>query len=98
MLFTLTFAVLLQKNTLLFSFSSAAALFTSLTLNAAKFFSLFDHVKRQFQAWWSPEEKEAVSERIKAFAAAHRSDENRQAYISASRHVSSIIAKAKVEA
>ena len=37
----------------------------------------------------------AVSERRKAFAAAHRSDENRQAYISASRRASSIIAKAE---
>ena len=36
----------------------------------------------------------AVSERRKAFAAAHRSDEDRQAYISAS----SVITKAKAEA
>ena len=40
----------------------------------------------------------AVSERRKAFAAAHRSDEDRQAYISASRHASSVITKAKPEA
>ena len=40
----------------------------------------------------------AVSERRKAFAAAHRSDEDRQAYISASRSASSVIAKAKAEA
>ena len=40
----------------------------------------------------------AVSERRKAFAAAHRSDEDRQAYISASRCTSSVIAKAKAEA
>ena len=40
----------------------------------------------------------AVSERPKAFAAAHRSDEYRHAYISASRHASSVIAKAKAEA
>ena len=40
----------------------------------------------------------AVSERYKAFAAAHRSDEDCQAYISASQHASSVIAKAKVEA
>ena len=39
-----------------------------------------------------------VSERRKAFAAAHRSDEDRQAYISASRRASSVIAKTKVEA
>ena len=40
----------------------------------------------------------AVSERRKAFAATHRSDEDRQAYISASRRASSVIAKAKAEA
>ena len=40
----------------------------------------------------------AVSERRKAFAAAHISDEDRQAYISASRRASSVIAKAKTEA
>ena len=40
----------------------------------------------------------AVSERCKAFATAHRSGEDRQAYISASRRVSSVIAKAKAEA
>ena len=39
--------------------------------------------------------EEAVSERRKVFAAAHRSDEDRQAYNSASRHVSSVIAKAE---
>ena len=37
-------------------------------------------------------------ERRKAFAAAHRSDEDRQAYISASRRASSLITKAKAEA
>ena len=42
--------------------------------------------------------EEAVSERRKAFSAAHRSDEDRQAYISASRRASSVIAKAKAEA
>ena len=40
----------------------------------------------------------AVSERRKACAAAHRSDDDRQAYISASRRASSVIAKAKAEA
>ena len=40
----------------------------------------------------------AVSERHKASAAAHRSDEDRQAYIFASRRASSVIAKAKAEA
>ena len=42
--------------------------------------------------------EQAVSERRKAFAAAHRSDEDRQAYISASRRASSVIAKDKAEA
>ena len=42
--------------------------------------------------------EEAVSERRKAFAGAHRSDEDRQAYISASRRASSVITKAKTEA
>ena len=40
----------------------------------------------------------AVSKRRKAFAAAHKSDEDRQAYITASRRASSVIAKAKAEA
>ena len=39
-----------------------------------------------------------VSERRKAFAAAHGRDEDRQAYISASRRASSVIAKAKTKA
>ena len=42
--------------------------------------------------------EQAVSERRKTSAAAHRSDEDRQAYISASRRASSVIAKAKAEA
>ena len=42
--------------------------------------------------------EEAVSEKRKAFAAAHRSDGDHQAYISASRRASSVIAKAKAEA
>ena len=79
------------------SLSSAAALFTSLTLNAAKSSILFGRIKRP-KAWWSPEVEEAISERRKAFAAVHRSNEDRQAYISASRRASSVIAKAKAEA
>ena len=42
--------------------------------------------------------EQAVSERRKAFAAAHRSDEDRQAYIFVSRRASSVIAKARTEA
>ena len=80
------------------SLPSAAALFTSLTLNAAKFSIPFGGIKRPPKAWWSAEVEQAVSDRRKAFAAAHRSDEDRQAYISASRRASSVIAKAKTEA
>ena len=81
-----------------FSLSSAAALFTSLTLNAAKSFIPLGRIKRPPKAWWSAKVEQAVSERRKAFAAAHRSDEDRQAYISASRRASSVIVKAKTEA
>ena len=80
------------------SLSSAAALFTPLALNAAKSSIPFGRIKRPPKAWWSAEVEQAVSERRKAFAAAHRSDEDRQAYISASRRASSVIAKAKTEA
>ena len=78
--------------------SSAAAPFTSLALNAAKSSIPFGRIKRPPKAWWSAEMESAVNERRKAFAAAHRSDEDRQAYISASRRASSVIAKAKAEA
>ena len=80
------------------SLSSAAALFTSLAMNAAKSSIPFGRVKRPPKAWWSAEVEEAVGERRRAFATAHRSDEDRQAYISASRRASSVIAKAKAEA
>ena len=79
------------------SLFSAAALFTSLAMNAAKSSIPFGRIKRPPKAWWSAEVEEAVSERRKAFAAAHRSNEDRQAYISASRRASSVIAKAKAE-
>ena len=80
------------------SLSSAAALFTSLALNAAKSSIPFGRIKRPPKAWWSAKVESAVSEKRKVFAAAHRSDEDRQAYISASRRASSVIAKAKAEA
>ena len=80
------------------SLSSVVALFISLALNAAKSSIPFSRIKRPPKAWWSAEVEEAVSERRKAFAAAHRSDEDRQAYIFASRRASSVIAKAKAEA
>ena len=80
------------------SLSSAAALFTSLALNAAKSSIPFSCIKCLSKAWWSAEVESAVSERRKAFATTHRSDEDRQAYISASRRASSVITKAKAEA
>ena len=80
------------------SLSSAAALFTSLTLNAAKSSIPFGRIKRPPKAWWSAEVEQAVSERRKTFAAAHSSDEDRQACIFASRRASSVIAKAKTKA
>ena len=80
------------------SLSSAAALFTFLALNAAKSSIPFGRIKRHSKTWWSAEVEEAVSERRKAFAAAHRSDQDCQAYISVSRCASSVIAKAKAEA
>ena len=79
------------------SLSSAAALFTSLALNAAKSSIPFGRIKRHPKAWWSPEVESAVSKRRKSFAAAHRRDEDCEAYISASRRASSVIAKAKAE-
>ena len=79
--------------------SSAAALFTSLTLNVAKSSIPFGRIKRPPKAWWYAEVESAVSEKRKAFAATHRGDEDRQAYISASRRASSVIANAnKAEA
>ena len=97
---TLTLTVLLQRNARLFLFPlcSASALFTSQALNAAKSSIHFGHIKRHPKAWWSDGVKSAVSERRRAFAVAHRSDEGRQAYISASRRASSVITKAKAEA
>ena len=95
---TLTLTVPLQRNTRLFLLSSAAALFTSLALNAAKSSILLGRIKHHPKAWWSDEVESVVSEKRKTFAAAHRSDEDRQAYISASRRASSVIAKARTEA
>ena len=80
------------------SLSSAAAFFSSLALNAAKSPIPFGCNKCHAIAWWSAEVEEVVSERRKAFANAHGSNEDRQAYISASQHASSVIAKAKAEA
>ena len=67
-------------------------------MNAAKSSIPFGRIKRPPKAWWSAEVEQAVGERCRAFATAHKSDEDRQAYISASRRASSVIAKAKAEA
>ena len=61
------------------SLSSAAALFISLALNAAKSSIPFGRTKCHPKAWWSAEMEDAVTEKCKAFAAAHRSDEDCQA-------------------
>ena len=79
------------------SLSSAATLVTSLALNAAKFSIPLCRIKRHPKAWWSAEVEDAVSKRRKTFAAAHRSDKDRQAYISASQRALSVIAKAKAD-
>ena len=75
--------------------ASAAAIFSNLTLSAAKSAIPFGRLKRPPKAWWSSEVECAVSERRKAFAVAHKGEEERQAYISASRHASSVISQAK---
>ena len=80
------------------SLFSAAAIFTSLTLNAAKSCIPFVRIKRHPKAWGPNEEEEAISERCKAFAVAHRSDKDCQAFISTSPCASSVITKAKAEA
>ena len=63
-----------------------------MALNAAESSIPFGRIKRS-QAWWSAQVDVAVSERRKAFAAARRSNEDRHAYISASRRALSVIAK-----
>ena len=45
------------------SLSFVAALFTSLTLNAAKSSILYDRIKRHPKVWWSAEVEDAISER-----------------------------------
>ena len=88
--------VLLQWNTPLFPLLLLYSF--SLALNAAKFPIHFRRVKHQPQSWRFAEVEEAVSERLKAFSAARKSDKDRLAYISNFRHASPVIAKAKAEA
>ena len=84
---TWTLTVLQQRNTRLFFFT--------LLLLSLQIFHSFGPIKHHPKAWWSAQVESAVSERCKAFAAANRSDEDRQAYISPSRRASSVIAKAE---
>ena len=68
------------------------------SLNAAKSSIPFGRIKHHPKAWWSAEVEGAVSKRRKAFAAANRNGEDRQAYIIVSRRASSVIANAMAEA
>ena len=70
----------------------AAALFTSLALNAAKSSIHSGRVKRNLKLGG------LASGKRNAFAYPHRSDEKRLAYASAPRHALSAIAKPKVNA
>ena len=74
---TSTLGVLLQKNTPPILFLVLTAFFTFLALNAAKFLISLGCVKHQYQAWWSLEVEKAVTKRLEAFSATHRSNENR---------------------
>ena len=80
----LILTVLLQRNIHLFLSFAAAALFTFLALNVAQSSIPFSHIKHHPKAWWSAEVEDVIDKRCKAFAVAHRSDEDRQAYIFAS--------------
>ena len=71
--------------------SSAAALITSVALTTAKSSIPFGCIKHYPKTWRSAEVESAVSERRKAFAAAHRSNEDCRAYIFVSRRASSVI-------
>ena len=60
-----------EYSSLSISSAAAAALFTSVALNAARSSIPFGHIKQKPKAWWS-EVEEAVSERRKDFATAHK--------------------------
>ena len=91
----LAFSLAMPRTLSASSFSSGRAY---VSLNFLPPSIPFCRIKRHSKAWWSAEVEGAVSERRKAFVAAQRSDEDRQGYISASWHVSSVIVKAKSEA
>ena len=79
------------------SLKEVNSLFSNLLFDAAASAIPFGSIKRSSKAWWSPEVASAVADRRKAFAKAHRSEEDRQAYISQSRYTSTVIRKAKAE-
>ena len=72
---TLTSTVLLQRNTRLFPFLCHCPLYFS-DNEPAKFSIPFGRIKRQPQAWQSPEREKLVSKKGKAFAVAHRSHDD----------------------
>ena len=76
------------------SLSSAAALFASLAVNAAKSSIPFGRIKRPPGAWWSAGVEGTVGGGRRTFAAAHGGDGDRRTCISASRRASSVIAGA----
>ena len=96
LLFTLILTVFLHRNTPLFFFH-LQLLFIFFGTECGQSSHFFRLRQRHPQAWRSSQVEEAVSETGKAFVAAHKSDEDRQAYISASRHASCVIAKAKAK-
>ena len=91
--FTLTLTALLQRNTRLFFLLPFSLLFWQCMRPNFPFSSAASNANLKLGG----EEEEAVSERPKTVAAAGRSDEDLQAYISASRHASSVITKDKAE-
>ena len=95
--FTLILTFFLQRNTLFFLFSFSCRSLCFSDTECSQTFHPFNCIKHLLKAWWSTKAEEAVSERRKTFAVAHRGNEDRQAYISASRGASHVIAKAKAE-
>ena len=57
----------------------------------------FGSINRLAKAWLSSEVADAVAKHQKAFAKAHRSEGDRQNYITTSRYTSTVISKAKAE-
>ena len=83
------------SNLGLLSLSEANQSFTQLVHDAAIFAIPYGSINHSPKAWWSPEIAAAGADRRKAFAKAHRSEQDRQAYIAQSRYTSTVISKAK---